>query len=440
MFYYVFSFAIVIFEIICCKLFFDIFTNKSHRTNKKKEVLLLLLLVLCSIFTAMFLRNHFTAKEIMIICEMALIMKLINRESLKKNFVLALFSQGLVLLVDYVVFSVTMTLFSNQIEIKNNYPVQGQLLVVLGKIVLLICVLFIHRRFRMGFGTVMTDSEWIRFLAFPTFSILTITAMILNFQQLQNQKQAIVLYIIALGMIGMNLLVYYLIHDIMEREIRIHQQGMFEIQMKNQMEMYQSIADSYERQKRKSHEFQNQIICIESLVRQENFKELKEYVEEISDNFHEERNVINTNHTIVNAIFNTKYAEAVSKRITMIFKVNDLSSIRISNQDLVILLCNLLNNAMEACEKCQEKRIIKIKFLLQKEEIVLAISNTNRTKVQYVNSEIVTSKKNNPQEHGVGIKNIVRIIEQYQGIYSIKEEESEFQFSIIIPNNVRILQ
>lgn len=37
------------------------------------------------------------------------------------------------------------------------------------------------------------------------------------------------------------------------------------------------------------------------------------------------------------------------------------------------------------------------------------------------------------EEHGVGIKNIVRVIEKYNGSYIIKDNNEEFYFSIIIP-------
>ena len=48
-----------------------------------------------------------------------------------------------------------------------------------------------------------------------------------------------------------------------------------------------------------------------------------------------------------------------------VFKVNDLSKIVIEDEDLVVILANLLNNAIEACEKCEEKKTIKLKFVIE---------------------------------------------------------------------------
>ena len=39
----------------------------------------------------------------------------------------------------------------------------------------------------------------------------------------------------------------------------------------------------------------------------------------------------------------------------------------------------------------------------------------------------------NVEEHGVGIKNVLKIIEKYDGSYVIEDKNREFFFSIIIP-------
>lgn len=136
---------------------------------------------------------------------------------------------------------------------------------------------------------------------------------------------------------------------------------------------------------------------------------------------------------IVNAILNTKYQEAISKHIVFVFKVNDLSRIGIDDEDLVVVLANLLNNAIEACEKCEEKKIIKFKFMVEDELIILSVKNTYNQPLVYDNDEIRTSKTVEPEAHGVGIKNIIRIVEKYEGEYVIQHNKMEFYFSLIIP-------
>ena len=124
----------------------------------------------------------------------------------------------------------------------------------------------------------------------------------------------------------------------------------------------------------------------------------------------------------------------IFKNIVFVFRVNDLSRISLEDEDLVVILANLLNNAIEACEKCEDKRRIKFKFMLEDGLVILSIKNTYNHPLIYDNDEIKTSKEVTPDEHGVGIKNIIRIVEKYSGSYIIQHDEDEFYFSIMLPS------
>lgn len=147
----------------------------------------------------------------------------------------------------------------------------------------------------------------------------------------------------------------------------------------------------------------------------------------------EETEVINTNNVIVNAVLNSKYQEMIEKGILFVFRVNDLAEICISDEDVVTILSNLLNNAIEACEKSDDRKIIRLKFIKKDSKIIIAVKNTFNQPIRYEDGEIGTSKLLDSEEHGVGIKNVERILEKYGGIHVKKEIEKEFLFSIIIP-------
>lgn len=131
-------------------------------------------------------------------------------------------------------------------------------------------------------------------------------------------------------------------------------------------------------------------------------------------------------------MLNTKYHEAVEKGIVFVFRVNDLSRLKIKDEDIVTILSNLLNNAMEACEICDGKKVIKLKFVKEEELIIISVKNTFSHSIRYENGEIKSTKLSESEEHGVGIKNIVRIVEKYKGSYTMKEHNKEFYFSIMI--------
>lgn len=239
--------------------------------------------------------------------------------------------------------------------------------------------------------------------------------------------------VISFGLAGMNIIVLCLYNDDLKHEMKIRENEMLKMQARNQSNMYRSISESFEKQRKKTHEFKNQIMCIDFLVSNKRYQELEEYVKKICGKFYKDFNSIDTNHLIVNAILNAKYQEAVEKDIVFVFRINNLSEIKISDEDLVVILSNLLDNAIEACEKCRGKKVLKMKFVLEDETVIISVKNSYNNNLIYSNGEIQTSKREDADEHGIGIKNIIEIIDKYGGTYVISNNEYDFYFSIVIP-------
>ena len=180
------------------------------------------------------------------------------------------------------------------------------------------------------------------------------------------------------------------------------------MQVDAQTELYRSISENLEKQRRKTHEYKNQILCIDALVENKSYTELEKYVRKISGGLNKELDVINTNHALINAIINTKYQEAVNKDILFVVRIGDLSDLGMRDEDIVIILSNLLDNAIEACETC-DKRIIRLKFVKGDGNIVISVKNTFQGTILCRNGEIATTKKD-ALEHGIGIRNNARFI------------------------------
>ena len=197
--------------------------------------------------------------------------------------------------------------------------------------------------------------------------------------------------------------------------------------------MYRSISENLEKQRRRTHEFKNQLACISALAAKGQYKELDEYIGKIDDALRHSMDTIDTNNVIVNAILNTKYREAVSRGIVFVLKVNDLSGLAIKDEDIVVILSNLLNNALEACEHCGEK-IIRLKFVLEEGQAVVSVKNSIGTELAVEKGELLTTKTDNADEHGMGIKNVVNAVERYGGRYVIDYDKGFFQFTILLPN------
>ncbi len=350
-----------------------------------------------------------------------------------KALILSLLFQGLLLSIDYFTLWLNVSLFNSIAEIGESHYVGGSMVTVLAKILLFMVVLMIKKNIGDKSSDVLRNTDWLWFIFFPVFTIFTIIALVITSGNIKNQRQESVLLVIAFCLAGMNIVVFYLINDILKRETKIRENEVFRLKVQNQTDMYRSISENFAKQRKRTHEYKNQIMCIESMIAAKNFDELEEYVRKISGRLNTELDYIKTNNVIVDAILNSKYREILDKNIVFIFKINDLSDIGISDEDTVVILSNLLNNAIEACEKYKGKRVIKLKFVKEKDNIIISVKNTYDGKLVFEDGEIQTSKKYDKEEHGIGIKNIIDVITKYQGSYAIQNDENEFYFSIIIP-------
>lgn len=429
---YIESFLIIVLEILCCKIFYSIFGEKRGKRSSWSEVFLVVILSSVTFLSSMLFTEYMVIKIIMSILEIAAAMYAFREVSFIKSLILSFLFEGILLLVDYFTFLLSRTIFKDIVGIDDMNCIQGVLLILLGKGLLFVVVIMVNRGIGEHSKESLGDNEWLGFIFFPIFTICTIAAMISVLGKPQIHGRDIIYFIIAFGLIGMNIVVFHLINDILKREKKIHEDKVFRLQVKNQTQMYYSISENLEKQRRKTHEYKNQMLCIASLLQKKRYEEAEKYISSINEGLNIELDAIQTNHIIVDAILNTKYREMMEKNIIFVFRINDLSNLSVSDEHIVVILSNLLNNSIEACEKCNGRRVIKLKFVIEDDGVILSVKNSYENPLILQDGEYQTTKSEY-DEHGIGIHNIIHVIEQYGGSYVIRPDGEEFFFSIFIP-------
>ena len=105
-------------------------------------------------------------------------------------------------------------------------------------------------------------------------------------------------------------------------------------------------------------------------------------------------------------------------------------SVRIRS-DMVVLLSNLLDNAIEACQQYDKgDKAIHVMAVAQ-QDFFISVRNTSEP-VVIISGSIPTTKPE-PQMHGFGLANIQLILEKYSGEYTMFYENGWFQFTADIP-------
>ena len=141
---------------------------------------------------------------------------------------------------------------------------------------------------------------------------------------------------------------------------------------------------------------------------------------------------INTNHPVVNAILNQKFQMAKEKRVSMLLTVGDVHEIRLSEEEIVVLLGNLLDNAIAECEqvvRTGREAVIRLKLVYEEKHLVLSMKNPVVQKLEIQNNKV---QKQQLKGHGIGLKNVEAVVERYDGSLALECTDKEFQAVVIL--------
>lgn len=378
-----------------------------------------------------FVNDYFLCKEICIIVVTTIAMKIYTRRSTKRVFVLAAIFQAILIIIDYLMVGFQ-SIFLAGIDTTSGYA--GILVLILTKTILFFVVVLIKSILGKREFNILQDAEWLKFMFFPLFSIVMISAMLSDKTYSLRYQYRDLFIVIAFGLIGMNIAVFYLVCDVAQKEKVLRENQILEWEAENKLKLYEQISENVKKQRMLSHEFRNQINIIQGLCEGEQINELKKYLTDLNGTFQGDINCFETRNVIVNTVLNEKYYSAVDNGILFVCMTGDMSGLRISDQDIALILSNLLNNAIEACQQCSEKKMIKIKMLNKESNFILSIRNTYCGNICRKDDQFLSTKQNDNGNHGYGLKNVIKVIKKYGGEYVIKTNENEFVISINIPH------
>ena len=426
---YITDITILIIEIVCYFTFFDIFAVK-RKLSKSKIIITVFLLVLFLRLCIHFLRNYTIIKILITIIIILLSMLYLYKISTIKALILTFFVQSIMTLIDYIIIMILAKLYGDITALESASALIGRLIIILSRLILFVGLIILSRISTKKNNSVtadMSDKEWIQFLIFPIFTICAVMLMTSSVIKSYHSDIIAIYYIIAIGLIVLNLVVFHLISEILENSRNMKEAEALRQQSIGQLELYNSMRENYNIQRQRTHEYKNQIVCMDMLMKKKDYSKLEDYIGNISDGLDAQLDMVDTNNDVVNAIFNAKYYEAIKNDVLVVLKINDLSDIKISDNDIVTILSNLLDNAIEAAKQCDiGKRIVKIKMLYEDAVLSIAVSNSYKAEPVLTEDGYIRTTKKDREEHGWGMRNVVATLEKYNAEYIIDYKNGEF--------------
>ena len=203
---------------------------------------------------------------------------------------------------------------------------------------------------------------------------------------------------------------------------------------RTQAESIEALSASYTAQRKLTHDFNAHLATLSSYLENRQIKDAQDYIATLREHQTDRILIANTHNSTIDALLNQKAQVAKKNNIDIRFKVNDLSGTKVAPMDLVIIIGNLLDNAIEACLKLPAgEREIYAQLLLEG-TLFLSFRNTSPP-VEIVNGYIATTKKP-PDLHGFGLQNVKTALKKYDSFYDMAYEDGYFAFTIEMENDL----
>ena len=266
---------------------------------------------------------------------------------------------------------------------------------------------------------------------FPLLSIIVILSIsMMNTSKAITESRARFAAVCSFAVI--NVCYFYFISKTLGKEEEMQRLRLLHEQTRNQMALYRDMHKSYDLQRRQLHDYKNQLGCIQGMLESGQISNALSYISNLTGTLSKSVILISTGHDVVNIILNRKYQEAFGKGITMPLSINGLSELTMGEEDIVILLGNLLDNAIAACEKLEADRIIQFKMTFENGQLILSVRNPVKEPVIIKENKVITGRRG-ASRHGIGLLNVDSVIKKHGGTSVIKCDNGWFYFSAIIP-------
>ncbi len=263
------------------------------------------------------------------------------------------------------------------------------------------------------------------FYLYPVSAILVIT----TFWYINNDNKAYQILMLAVGAL---LLLSSIVLFITYQRNSEKENELFQLKNEiNRIETEKTYYDILEKQNQDlmifAHDAKNHLSAIKSLNTD---PQIEKYINQMTESLATYSKVSHSGNHTLDVIINKYITECEIKGVKFTFDIRLKNLEYVEDYDLVTILGNLLDNALESAEK-SEKREISLSTDYRNTYDVLIITNSCDTQPKSVNEELFTTKSDK-KFHGVGLKSVFKTLKKYNGDYDWEYDQQNKVFTAIV--------
>lgn len=337
-------------------------------------------------------------------------------------------------IIDVFIFSITIFIFSGKLELTSY--VTEYISNTIGFLVLIsITILMKNRRHKINTYAIELPMSYFIMIILLLFCLsmniglsqgIILEPNLLYNKDTQVQKASLMtLMITTVLCIGLTITFVY---NVINRRRLQTENELKEKLLNYQKKYYSELIQKDKGMRSFRHDFKKNIAAMQVLSDNNEFAQLKEYINTLNDNF-KENQFVHSGNSIADYFINSTI-EQVKKSGDLDFEIlgNFPKNIRIPNIDFSILIGNAMDNAKEALIEFKGDRKLSIIINNKEEHLMIKIINSSLPK----ETDLLHTDKADSQNHGFGTNNMKRIVEKHLGEIEWSYQENLFTTEIFI--------
>ena len=233
-----------------------------------------------------------------------------------------------------------------------------------------------------------------------------------------------------LAIIAITVTIYIVIEMKKENEERIKEKQAYN-RLETKNDYYEKVEESQNQIRRLYHDMNNHLYNIQMMNKSS--EDASDYIVSLQNELKEARKTRVSGNSLFDIIVDEKMNICQSKGIDFKIDVDSKNTGFIKNMDMSSILANILDNAIEACDKMtSNKKYIKLTSMWSDDMFVIICENSKENEVKKIGDRFITDKLNK-SEHGIGIKSVEKSVKNYDGNMMIFCDDSLFKVKIMIP-------
>ncbi len=178
------------------------------------------------------------------------------------------------------------------------------------------------------------------------------------------------------------------------------------------------------------HDIKNQMIALKEYLNRGQLEEAKICIDEKYKILVKPKKILETDNALLDSIINYKVSQAKENDVEFDLNVKVPTKLEVSDLDMVSILGNLLDNAIENVTVQNGKKTIYLKVFYVQNILLIKISNYYSKKLIYDKNFKFTTTKADKRNHGIGLKNVKAIILKNNGNLEFKISDNIFSVKI----------